>query len=256
MIVFLYGPDSYRRDQKARLLVSEYRKKHSSLSADFFDVSDGATWDDVRGAIKNRSLFDVKKLAVFNVRDGDVFVKEEVKWLKALAANEGEMVFIIADTTPLKSFAFLLTTPVHAQEFAELSGTALKAFVETEAKRRGCALPLAALARLAAEYRGDTWGLITEMDRLALSSARDFISEKNNPEDFIGAIKKLAYGSGAGALATLERMMAHEDPAKIFNVLASFTSGEKKRRMADYDAAIKFGTQDYESALTDLIVGA
>lgn len=255
MIVFLYGSDSYRRDRKMRLLVAEYRKKHSGLSVDFFDVSEGALWDDVRGAVKNRSLFDVKKLVVFNVRGGEIFVKEEIKWLKALAADTEETLFIAADAAPLKSFAFLLTAPVHAQEFTELSGAELKVFVETEAKRRGLAMLPTALARLAAEYRGDVWGLMTEMDRLALSSVRDFISEKTTPDDFISAIKTIAYGS-AGSLATLERMIAHEDPAKIFNVLASFTAGEKKRRMADYDAAIKFGLQDYESALTDFVVAS
>lgn len=256
MIVFLYGADSYRRDQKARLLVAEYRKKHSALSVDFFDVVEGATWDDVRGAVKNRSLFDSKKLAVMNVRDGAVFVKEEIKWLKALAADPQETLFITADRAPLKPFAFLLTAPVHAQEFTELSGKQLQAFVEVEAVRRGLKMDAGGLARLAVEYRGDMWGLMTEIDRLALSSARDFVSEKSDPEDFINAIKKLAYGGGAQALATLERALAHEDAAKIFNVLAAFTSGEKKRRMADYDAAIKFGTLDYESALTDMIIRA
>jgi len=254
MIVFLYGPDAYRRSRKEKQLVAEYRKKHSALSADFFDVAEGATWDDVRGAVKNRSLFDDKKLAVMNVRDGAVFVKEEIKWLKALAANPDETIFITADGAPLKPFAFLLAAPVHAQEFAELSGKALQTFVEAEATQRGLKISGQGLARLAAEYRGDMWGLMTEIDRLALSSARDFVSEKSSPEDFISAIKKLAYGGGVQSLATLERALAHEDSAKIFNVLAAFTSGEKKRRMADYDAAIKFGTLDYESALTDMAI--
>lgn len=251
MIVFLYGADSYRRSQKEKFLIAEYRKKHSGLSVDFFDVADNATWDDVRGAVKNRSLFDDKKLVVFNARDGAVFIKEEITWLKALAADDGATVFITSESAPLKSFAFLLASPVHAQEFAELSGKLLQAFVENEAGRRGLKISVAGLARLTVEYRGDMWGLMTEIDRLALSSATDFVSEKNVPEDFISAIKKLAYGGGAHSIATLERALAHEDPAKIFNVLASFTSGEKKRRMADYDAAIKFGTQGYESALTD-----
>ncbi len=254
MIVFLYGPDAYRRSRKEKQLVAEYRKKHSALSVDFFDVAEGATWDDVRGAVKNRSLFDDKKLAVINVRDGAVFVKEEIKWLKALAANTDETLFITADSAPLKPFAFLLTAPVHAQEFGELSGKQLQAFVEAEAAQRGLKVSVGGLARLAVEYRGDTWGLMTEIDRLALSSVKDFVSEKSSPEDFISAIKKLAYGGGAGSLATLERALYHEDSAKIFNVLAAFTSGEKKRRMADYDAAIKFGTLDYESALTDFVV--
>lgn len=255
MIVFLYGPDSYRRDRKARLLLAEYRKKHSGLSIDYFDAGEGASWDDVRGAAKNRSLFDSRKLVVFNAQDGAVFVKEEIKWLRAFAANADETLFILTDCAPPKPFAFLLSDPVHTQEFAELSGAEYAAFTDAEAKRRGLAIPRPALTRLAAEYRGDTWGLVTEMDRLALSSVRDFVSEKPASDDFIGGIKKLAYGGGAGTLPALERMLFHEDPAKAFNVLAAFVSGVKKRRMADYDAAIKFGTLDYAAALTALVIG-
>jgi len=254
MIVFLYGPDSYRRDRKARLLIAEYHKKHSALSVDFFDAHEGATWDDVRGSIKNRSLFDAKKLAVFNIRDGALLVKEESKWLKVLIADPDESLFILSDAAPTKPFSFLSSAPAYSQGFDVLSGVELKAFVEVEAKRRGLRIPIAALARLSAEYRGDTWGLITEMDRLSLSSVQDFVSEKIDADDFISVIKKIAYGSGMEVFAALERVLAHEDPAKIFNVLASFVSGEKKRRMADYDAAIKFGTLDYDSALTSLLI--
>jgi DNA polymerase III delta subunit len=258
MIVFLYGADSYRRSQKEKLLVAEYRKKHSGLSIEFFDAvgctkEDDVTalWADIHDFFKNVSLFAEKKLAVLNARDADMLVKEESKWLKGLASDTFATLFISAHKAPLKPFAFLVADPKYKEEFTELSGAPLKAFVHKEAAQRGLKISAEGLARLAAEYRGDMWGLMTEIDRLALSSAQDFISEKSEPDDFISAIQKMAYGGGAQSLATLERMLAFEDSAKIFNILASFTSGEKKRRMADYDAAIKFGTLDYESALTD-----
>src|SRR3989344_4216878 len=167
MIFFLYGPDAYRRSRKEKFLVAEYRKKHSALSVDFFDVAEGATWDDVRGAVKNRSLFDDKKLAVMNVRDGAVFVKEEIKWLKALAANPDETVFITADCAPLKPFAFLLAAPVHAQEFGELSGKALQTFVEAEATQRGLKIRGQGLARLPPGERPGKWGAMSGRHRPA-----------------------------------------------------------------------------------------
>ncbi len=261
MIIFLYGPDSYRRSGNERALVAEYRKKHSALSVGFFD-SLGCTqeeeiqalWESIRIFVKNRSLFDDKKLVVFRARAGKIFITEEIKFLKEFLTREDAMLFLTVDGAPPKPFAFLLASPVKFYEFGELTGMPLRDFVHGEARRRGLKMSEQGLARLAAEYRGDTWGLMTEIDRLALSSAKDFVSTRVLPDDFIGVIKKMAYGGGVASLATLERALAHEDSAKIFNVLASFTSGEKKRLMADYDAKIKFGTLDYESALTDFVM--
>ena len=210
-----------------------------------------ALWAEIHDFFKNVSLFAEKKLAVLTMRDADMLVKEELKWLKGLSSDTFATIFMSANKAPLKAFSFLLADPKYAEEFVELSGAPLQAFVCREAKQRGLKISDAGLARLATEYRGDSWGLTTEIDRLALSSAEDFISEKSTPDDFIKVIQKMAYGGGGESLAMIERALHHEDSAKIFNVLASFTSGEKKRRMADYDARIKFGTLDYESALTD-----
>ena len=261
MIVFLYGSDSYRRSQKECQLIAEYEKKHSALSVGYFDAADyegdkneSTSLDAVREFLRNRSLFDDRKLVVFRARQGAVFVKGEIKWLQEIAVREDAMLFIIADITPLKAFSFLLAPPVRSQEFPTLAGNPLRDFVQFEAKRRGLRISGEGLAKLAAEYRGDMWGLMTEIDRLALSSVKDYVTDVVSPDDFMSVIKKMAYGAGAQSLATLERALAHEDPAKIFNVLASFTSGEKKRLMADYDARIKFGTLDYESALTDFVM--
>lgn len=261
MIIFLYGPDSYRRSRNESALIAKYRTEHSALSIAYFDACDyqddeneSAAWDAVRDFARNRSLFDDKKLAVFRARNENIFIAKEIKFLKAFSVREDAMLFLSTDSAPPKPFAFLLTPPVQFYEFKELSGTPLRNFVQFEAKRRGLKIGEDGLARLAAEYRGDMWGLMTEIDRLALSSSRDFVSDRVAPEDFIGVIKKLAYGHGGDAVSALERALYNEDAAKLFNVLAAFVSGEKKRLMADYDAKIKFGTLDYESALTDFII--
>ena len=263
MIVFLYGPDSYRRSRNESALLAKYRTEHSALSIGYFDAYDykdeeneSAAWDAVRDFVKNRSLFDDKKLAVFRAREEKVFIKEEIKFLKDFSTRKDAMLFLSTNSAPLQPFAFLLTAPIQSYEFKELSGIPLRNFVQGEARRRGLVISEQGRARLVAEYRGDTWGLMTEMDRLALSSARDFVSSRVTPEDFIGTVKKLAYGHGGSAISALERALHNEDSARLFNVLTGFVSGEKKRLMADYDAKIKFGTLDYESALTDFVLSS
>ena len=57
------------------------------------------------------------------------------------------------------------------------------------------------------------------------------------------------------ALPLLERMLQHDDPAKLFNILASRVPPSVKLRFADYDIAIKTGKTDYALALTDYVLG-
>src|ERR1700685_1107277 len=71
MIIFLSGPDDYRRLQKKRELIAEFRKKRSELGLGFFD----ATTKDWRDAFEEfasaQSLFDPAKLAVIeNIFEG------------------------------------------------------------------------------------------------------------------------------------------------------------------------------------------
>ncbi len=51
-----------------------------------------------------------------------------------------------------------------------------------------------------------------------------------------------------------ELFFAREEPAKIFNILASrnYLSPEMLKKLADYDVAVKSGKMDYDEVLVDL----
>ena len=64
MIIFLYGPDAYRRQEKLKEIVSEYRAKHENPSLQHFDFREEGKFDEFRDFAKSGSLFDNKKMAV------------------------------------------------------------------------------------------------------------------------------------------------------------------------------------------------
>ena len=64
MIIFLAGPDSYRRSLKEREIIDAYRKKHGSISDDRFDFSQDPEIEDLEVFLVNNSMFETHKLAV------------------------------------------------------------------------------------------------------------------------------------------------------------------------------------------------
>ena len=84
MIIFLYGPDDYRRLQKKREILAEFKKKHSDLGVCIFDMTSGAT-DDLEEFLRAQSIFENKKLAVIEnlfPREKRVAVMRRAKTLK------------------------------------------------------------------------------------------------------------------------------------------------------------------------------
>ena len=171
---------------------------------------------------------------------------------------------------PLKALAFLLDKPVLAQKFETLAGAEWTAFIVAEAKKNDVKLTLAAAQFLGTIYEGNTWGLITEIEKLqgfkkgaasAGGSAVDLIDKKDLDifdfevaPNYWGLINGLKNYDIKNRLYAFETMLAANDPpAKIFNILASQWQ-EKTPHMAEYDLAVKSGKVDYEEALVDLLI--
>ena len=79
MIILLYGPDDYRREQKRREIVAEFTKKHDALGVDFFNLQDDGAFDSLTAFLRNQSIFETKKLAVLSgvLPSRAVFSEEE-----------------------------------------------------------------------------------------------------------------------------------------------------------------------------------
>jgi DNA polymerase III delta subunit len=110
-------------------------------------------------------------------------------------------------------------------------------------------------------YGGNTWGLITEIEKLAGFKNGAVIDKKDLDvfdlevaPNYWGLINGLKNYDIKNRLYAFETMLAANDPpAKIFNILASQWQ-EKTPHMAEYDLAVKSGKVDYEEALVDLLI--
>lgn len=284
MVIFLYGLDSYRRQKKIKELVADYRRKYSAFDLRSFDFSiqNGDKQEEfikLKEFISTPSLFVSKKLGVlenafFKISAYSTIQRKELKEFFKAQLSLRDLVLIISDDSkPPAGFEFLINaeTPspeLKFQEFNRLEGGQLRHFIKKEAEERGVNLDIGAVNFLAESFNGDNLGLVNELGKLSLIKAHTVDVDKiKEVSDYIFAPNEWrnTYCSIMGVIGNqslsrkirnLEILFSHqEEPAKIFNILASQVQEIKlAQKMADYDPLIKFGRLDYEEALLDLVI--
>jgi DNA polymerase III delta subunit len=264
MLIFLYGPDDYRRSQKKRDLISEFTKKRTSLGLRSFDFESKEEIAQFEEFGANQFIFGSAKLAVIE-NAFEVEAKELAKLLKPFAARKDTTVLLSEHEKPVKVLSFLTEEPAFSQKFENLEGPAWMSFIAAEAKKAGLALDASAVQFLATVYQGNSWALVTELQKLASwsSSSSPHVIIKTELDQFDleaapnywALITALKSADPRSRLLALEKMLSLNDPpAKIFNILASQWQ-EKIPQIAEFDFAVKSGKMEYEEAILELVVG-
>lgn len=271
MIIFLSGPDDYRRSERKRAYIAEFAKRHSEIGVGYFDLEEKTAPEELQRFARTQSIFESSKLAVLE-NAFELEAKQLAKLISPFVEDKNVTLLISEKDKPVKALAFLLEKPVISQKFEALAGAELSAWITAKAKEFGFAIAPAAAQFLAQVYAGDTWGIVTELEKLSGlpaavgaatgkgASAR-VIDKKDLAEfdlevapNYWGLINGLKNFDIKNRLYAFETMLAANDPpAKIFNILASQWA-EKTPHMAEYDLAVKSGKVDYEEALVDLLI--
>ena len=268
MIIFLYGSDDYRRSEKKRSIIAEFSKKRSEIGLGVFDLEEKSAFEDLDDFLKTQSIFETTKLAVLeNAFELDAL--KLAKILKSFVEEKNITILIAEKDKPVKALAFLLEKPTISQKFEPLVGAEWLTFIKSEAKKNYVELTPTAAQFLGTVYAGNTWGLVTELQKLAGLNAsgaptnsgmkivdkKDFdVFDLEVAPNYWGLINGLKSFDMKNRLFSFEKMLASNDPpAKIFNILASQWQ-EKIPHMAEYDLAVKSGKVDYEEALVDLLI--
>jgi len=288
MVINLYGSDSYRRNRKLKEYIDRYQVKYGGLSRSSFYLDNGDL-DKLEEFVKSNSLFETFRFGVIfgaNSLEGKE-LKKFIEIIKNNSVPKDLTLVVVSDKKPTKDFGILLKPPVVSEEFSELPFSEFKKFIESEAEKRKIKLDRESLDLLAQFYKGDTWGVITELDKLALLDpvrsrpaegsatatsgrpasngvndnkvSRKILEKHMNislPLNIFGVLDQFNIGGVGERLGLLEELFFDgADAGMVFNFLAIMVSGERdKKRMADYDAAVKSGKLEYEEALLDFAI--
>ncbi|MEK7144116.1 MAG: hypothetical protein AAB820_02175 [Patescibacteria group bacterium] len=265
MIIFLYGPDSYRRQQKLNVIVDEYKRKYSVFSCGYFNLENGDDFERLKEFASQRLIFDSKRLAVVKGHPEEEITGELKKFLDVCAGLPDLTLLVSWDKKPLKKFEPVLKKAFSVEEFLDYSREKTVFFVKKEAARRGIVLSDRAVDFLADFFAGDNWGLISELDKLSFLNKKELdiddlkaAGDYNQSPNIFGYINSVSRNYRLSQkMFMLEKLfISSEEPAKIFNILVGLDRlpDELIRRLADYDIAVKSGKLDYEEILLSLVL--
>ncbi|MEK7147063.1 MAG: hypothetical protein AAB772_02295 [Patescibacteria group bacterium] len=263
MIIFLYGPDAYRRRQKLNEILKIHRQKHSNLNSEIFDLADENEFLNFKTFLNSQSLFEDFKLAVvsglYEVRPR----KDLIKLIKEFLENKQAVIVILEIEEPPKDFIFLTAKPVQFQEFRELKGDYFKVFFKKEAALRALKFSASAEALLCGVYEPDSWGLVNDLDKIALADLSQPIElpvlrqvcDLETEDKVFDLTKALGAGRLKEKITSLEKLFLQKEAApRVFNLLAVVAPAGLTTKLSDLDVSIKSGGLDYEEALLDLVI--
>lgn len=266
MIIFLYGPDSYRRQGKLKEYIDRYRVKYPALSLNSFDLSREEEIGKLKDFSRAQSLFESSKLGTIS---NIAFLegreqKDFIQILKENLETKQQTLIINEAKKPEKIFHFLMKEPVICHNFEDLAGLPLRDFFQGEANKRKLNFDKKSEDLLLGVYAGNSWGLVTELDKLALLNKGQInldvlknYTDALSPINIFSSLQQIRNAPGfAKKLPLLEELFSrNEDSPKIFNILSSFHGdSDWKNKLADYDAAVKSGKLEYEEVLLSLAI--
>ncbi|OGY67019.1 MAG: hypothetical protein A3H63_01170 [Candidatus Harrisonbacteria bacterium RIFCSPLOWO2_02_FULL_45_10c] len=264
MIVYLYGPDSYRRQEKLKEYLERYKAQYKGLSLSYFYLDQEGDFFKLKDFSQSQSLFESSRVGMISgIKDLDeTYQKDLIKLCKENLKSQDLTLIISEEKKLAKEFNFLLEKPVIAESFEELKEKEFSDFFQKAAQSRNLRFDTESRDFLLRAYGSDSRGLIQELDLLSLLDEKtitkkvlDNHASITSPPDIFSLLGEFVYGQRVGSrLSALEILFDHsEDPAKIFNMLAIMArTSPEKNKMADYDAAIKSGKLEYPEVLLEL----
>lgn len=170
MIIFLYGPDTFRSRQKLNEILDEYKKKHkSALNLRIFDCEEQKTdINSLKDEVRQTSMFKEKKLILLSGVFSDAGLKE--KFLKeAKSFLDSDEVIVIYEAGEIKAADPLLKFLVKnakTQKFEFLDNRNLKIWIKKYALSQKGKIEDMAVEIIVNCIGSDLWQLSNEVSRM------------------------------------------------------------------------------------------
>jgi len=232
MLLFLFGPDTYRSHRKAREIIETFQKIHnSSLNLAELDCA-RAELADLKGILQTVSMFPEKKLVVLhNPFSNAQFTEASAEFKKLLEQASKDIVVFVQEGPCKKTTALFkfLQKNARVQEFALLGGARLIAWIQKEFQQYDVTISKILAEQLARGVGSDLWQLSNEIKKLAafqkssgkLKASDIHMLVRTNAEgDIFATIDAIAQKNKKQALGLLYRHLQKGDsPYYLFTML-------------------------------------
>lgn len=186
MVIFLYGPDTFRSRQKLRDLKNKFITQRDSGGFSVV-VLDGAnlTVDEFRKAVLSPGLFAAKRLIIIENllatnKDKNLY-QEILHFLKRIKRDEDNIVIFweaaLSKVFDQKIFD-CLKKEKFSQEFSLLKENQIVDWIKKEVVKRGGRIDSSVAKYLVDELGTDLWRLNTEIDKLVAYAGQQLLTKK------------------------------------------------------------------------------
>jgi len=231
MIIFLYGPDTYRSSQKLKEVIDRYKKIHKSgLNLKYFDFQED-NFEDLRDAFRSRSMFDEKKLMILKNVLVDSNAEEKFKdIIKELSDSKDVILFYEEEIDEKKPLFKLFKKYAKCQDFKLLEGRTLRNWIKKEFKKYSTEIDEPALSLLLDFVGNDLWRMANEIKKLVNYKNKKRIQEKDvrdlvKPKietDIFKTINAIAAKNKKKALSLVKKHLQKGDSASYILAMINF----------------------------------
>ncbi|MFN3301793.1 MAG: DNA polymerase III subunit delta [Patescibacteria group bacterium] len=267
MVIFLYGPDTYRSKERLKELIDSFKKKRDQLGLSVIKLEGkNLTLDEFRKTVLPTGLFSTKRLIIIenllSQNKDKNLIKEIVIFLKKKLEKENVVIFYeteeIKKEEPYHSLFNLLRKQKYVYEFNFLEGLALRNWIIKEVKKIGGQISPPAIDYLVLYFGSNLWEIKNEIDKaLAYGQGKiekktlEIISEKKEEEEIFALIDALINKNKKKAIKLLENELAKGTSfSYILSLLANqfriiLSLKEQKRIFNYYQIAKELGVHPY-----------
>lgn len=174
MIIFLYGPDTFRSRRKLNEIKKTFLSKaEAGEDSLFFIDGEKAELSEISSAVGTASLFSSKRMIIIEnifTRKSPGIFRGLHEYLKKNRKNGSIIVFRDGAIGPsFKSNAFLkfLKSQEITQEFSLLNNTELARWIKEEGEKNGMDIESRALSHLLGLFGPDLWALSSELKKIS-----------------------------------------------------------------------------------------
>lgn len=177
MLIFVYGDDTFRVQEKIKQMKKAFRIKFdpTGLNTAEFPTGDHSKFEvgEVMGAVRSLPFLGTKRMVVVrdliaNTKKGDMDV-----WESGFKQTPESTIVVFWETESSKEIekkplfqALKGAAEVHTYPFPELEGIKLQRWISDRVKARGGSISAAALSVLSERVGGDLWAMDHEISKL------------------------------------------------------------------------------------------
>ena len=181
MLIFLYGPDTYRSRQKLNEIIENYKKAHKKgLNLKYFEEKD-LDFGEIQNEIQQTSIIAGNKMLILEDTFSNVDFKEKfLKNSKNFISSKDLILFYEErEISGTNSLLKLLKKSGKFQEFKLLEGQNLKNWIKKEFNSCGAKTESLVIEKLINFLGNDSWQLSNEIKKLATYKKNKIIQTRD-----------------------------------------------------------------------------